>query len=104
MTRPVKGPFGDDAPYPAGMVGKDVYDAEDLPPLTAAIREAWGNSAHPVPSAEALAAIFVAVHDIETRLTELESLTRACAAAAGVKPVRPFRARITTTANGRPTP
>ena len=74
MSRP-KGVFGIDLPYPAGMSGQDIFDTpiEDLPPLTRAIREAWGTAAHPTPSAESLAAILVAVHDLETRLTDLES-------------------------------
>jgi hypothetical protein len=75
MARPVKGPFGGDASFPAAMAGLTIYDTpiDDLPPLTAAIRQAWGIGAHPVANARSAAALFAAVYDLETRVTTLES-------------------------------
>jgi hypothetical protein len=75
MGRRVKGPIGGDAPYPTGMTGQDIFDTPiaDLPPLTPAIRQAWGNGAHPVANAQSVAALFAGVYDLETRVTTLES-------------------------------
>ncbi len=70
MARPTDG-WGYEVPY-LPSVGKDVYDADDLPPVTAALRAAWGPAASPVPSAEAMAAILVAVHELEQRVIALE--------------------------------
>jgi hypothetical protein len=65
MGRRVKGPIGGDAPYPTGMTGQDIFDTPiaDLPPLTPAIRQAWGNGAHPVANAQSLAGLFAGVYD-----------------------------------------
>lgn len=69
--RPVNA-FGGDAAY-LPTVGQDVFDADDLPPLTAALRAAWGpQSAYPVPSSEAMAALLVAVYTLEQRVIALE--------------------------------
>lgn len=78
MGRP-KTILGADAAYPAGMSGQTVFDTDPttLPPLTRALREAWGtgpNSApNPIATAPAMAAILAAVHDLETRVTTLET-------------------------------
>lgn len=73
MGRFVKNPLGGDAAYSVDA-GQDVYDfpLDDLPPLTRAIRESWGpHTAHPVASAAAVAALFQAVFELETRLIAL---------------------------------
>lgn len=72
MARPT-GPHSFPAPYPAGMTGIEVFDANDLPPLTQAIRDAWSGAPHPVASAAAIAALFAAVYHLETRVIELEA-------------------------------
>lgn len=71
MARP-KGLFGTPAPY-LPTVGQDIYDTdiEDLPPVTAALRQAW-TGASPVPSGEAMAALLVAVHSLETAVIALQ--------------------------------
>lgn len=71
MSR-VQAPFGGPAPY-LPSVGQEVFDAEDLPPVTAAVRAAWGTQgAYPVASSEAMAALLVAVHALEQRVIALE--------------------------------
>jgi hypothetical protein len=70
--RPVNA-FGGDAAY-LPTTGQDIFDADDLPPVTAALRAAWGpQTAYPVASAEFAAAALVAVHSLELRLAALES-------------------------------
>lgn len=71
MARPT-GLFGQPEPY-LPSVGQDLYDADDLPPVTAALRNSWGGSGSPVPSSEAMAAILVAVNALELRVAALES-------------------------------
>ncbi|MDP7731508.1 hypothetical protein [Mycobacterium sp. TY813] len=64
---------GGDAPY-LPSVGKAVFDDDDLPPVTAAVRAAWGpHSAFPTATSEAMAALLVAVYTLETRLAAVES-------------------------------
>ena len=79
MTRP-KTPLGGDAPYNIpGAIGQSIYDADPttLPPLTRALREAWGTgpnaSPNPIATAAAMAAILGAIHDLETRVIALET-------------------------------
>ena len=62
---------GQDAAY-LPSVGQSVFDADNLPPVTAAVRAAWGHTAYPVASSEAMAALLVAVHDLEQRVIALE--------------------------------
>lgn len=67
-------PVGGDEPYLLD-VGQDVFDTDPtgLPPLTRAIRETWSpHTAHPVASAAAVAALFVAVYHLEQRVIALE--------------------------------
>jgi hypothetical protein len=72
MSRP-NGIWGLPQPYLPSGTGETLYDTPigSLPPLTASIRQAWGVGAYPVATPEALAAIFVAVHALETRLIAL---------------------------------
>jgi hypothetical protein len=72
MGRPA-GIYGTPAPY-LPSVGQTIYDTPlaDLPPVTAALRAAWGNAGSPTPSGEAMAALLVAVHALETRVAALE--------------------------------
>ncbi len=70
MARPT-GIYGQPAPY-LPSVGQSVYDSTTLGPVTQAVRNAWGNDGSPVASAEAMAALLVAVHDIEQRVIALE--------------------------------
>jgi hypothetical protein len=65
--------FSGSAPY-LPSVGQNVYDADLTDhPITAAVRAAWGNNGSPTPSAEAMAALLVAVHDLETAVIALQS-------------------------------
>lgn len=63
-----------DPPY-LPSVGQEIYqtDPEDLPPVTRALRAAWGTSAYPVASSESAAALLVAVHALELRVAALET-------------------------------
>lgn len=80
MGRPTN-EFGYDKPWvsnPDGSAvpGVDVFDADigELPPLTAALRNAWAaHAAHPVASAAAMAAVLNAVFHLEQRVAALES-------------------------------
>jgi hypothetical protein len=71
MGRPT-GIYGSPVPY-LPTVGQNIYDADDLPPITAAVRAAWGRDGSPVSSAEAMAALLVAVHSLETAVIALQS-------------------------------
>jgi hypothetical protein len=57
------------------QAAQQVYDTPlaDLPPVTRAVREAFGIAAHPVPSAEGVAALLAAVHALELRVIALEA-------------------------------
>lgn len=70
MGRPT-GIYGAPKPY-LPSIGQDVYDADDLPPVTAALRAAWGNAGSPTATAEFAAAALVAVHALELRVAALE--------------------------------
>ena len=77
MARP-KNTYGADAPYLPSGTGQTTYDTDpaSLPPLTRALRNAWGTAGgsapHPIPTSEAMAAILAAIHNLETRITALE--------------------------------
>ncbi|MEN4399376.1 hypothetical protein ACNQR7_26970 [Mycolicibacterium senegalense] len=80
MSRP-SSPFGGPVQWVndaggAPVPGMDVFDtpAEELPPLTRALRQAWSvHTPHPVANSAAMAAMFAAVHDLEIRVAALES-------------------------------
>jgi hypothetical protein len=66
------GLYGYPKPY-LPTVGQDIYDADDLPPVTAALRAAWGNAGSPTATAEFAAAALVAVKTLEDRIAALEA-------------------------------
>jgi hypothetical protein len=71
MPRPT-GVFGLDQPYLAAT-GQTIFDTDpaSLPPVTRAVRQAF-TGASPVPSADAMAAILVAIKTLEDRVVVLE--------------------------------
>lgn len=70
MGRPT-GIYGAPLPY-LPSVGQDIFDAADLPPVTAALRAAWGRAGSPTATAEFAAATLVAVKTLEDRIAALE--------------------------------
>jgi hypothetical protein len=72
MPRPT-GIYGLPEPY-LPSVGQTIYDSDlTALPITHAVRQTWGNDGSPVPSAEAMAALLVAIHDLETAVIALQS-------------------------------
>ena len=71
MARP-PGIYGTDAPYLAST-GQALYDTPlaSLPPVTRAVRAAFDNATTPVPSADVIAALLVAINALEVRLVAL---------------------------------
>lgn len=53
--------------------GQDIYDADSLPPITAAVRPAWGKDGSPMPASDAMATLLVAVHSLETAVIAFET-------------------------------
>lgn len=72
MPRPT-GVFGLAAPYLA-TTGQAIFDTDpaSLPPVTRAVRQAFTGTS-PVPSADAMAAILVAIKALEDRVAALET-------------------------------
>ena len=77
MARPTN-LYGNAASYLPSGTAQSIFDTDpaSLPPLTRALRNAWGagggSAPHPIPTAEAMAAMLVAVHDLEQRVIALE--------------------------------
>lgn len=72
MPRPT-GAFGLPQPYLA-KTGQAVFDTDpaELPPVTAAVRAAF-TGASPVPTTDVMAALLVAIKDLEDRVIALEA-------------------------------